>query len=141
MLVVSKFVGKYILRLDVYNKLVFKFFFVFCNKLVEKSLPCSLLLRWQIQKVSLTPNMITYAHFLILLSEFKPNLTNKNIINSIINQVIDCFCFKPRLNNTPMNPNFERSEFWHVALYSIKRHKHLLAVLGENWEMVRIFYA
>jgi len=47
-----------------------------------------------------------------LFFEFKLNFTDKYFINSIINQVIDNFYFKSRLNNTTtMNPNFDSGEF------------------------------
>jgi len=50
-----------------------------------------------------------YLHFLIV-SQFNHNFTDKYFIN-IINKVIYRFCFKPRLNNTSMNPHFESGEF------------------------------
>ena len=53
----------------------------------------------------MTSIMITYAHFL-LDSEFKPNLTDKYFIKSIINQVNGQPCFKSRVNNTLRNTIF-----------------------------------
>jgi len=41
--------------------------------------------------------MIAYAHFFLLVFEFKPNFTNKPFINNIINQVNYQFCFKSKL--------------------------------------------
>lgn len=60
--------------------------------------------------------MIRYACFILLVSEFKHNFTDKYFINYIISQVIDQFRFKSRQNNTLMNPNFENSKFEHTNL-------------------------
>jgi len=57
----------------------------------------------------MTSNMITHSRFLLLV------LKDKHFINNIINQVIDQFCFKSRLN-TYMNHSFESDEFRHINL-------------------------
>ena len=59
--------------------------------------------------------MITNIHFVIFVSYLKPNFTKKYFTNNIIKQVIDQFRFKLRLNNTPINHDFESSE---VDLFS-----------------------
>jgi hypothetical protein len=83
-----------------------------------------------------------YLHLFSYSSlEFKHNLTNKNIISKIINQIIDCFCFKSRLNNIPMNTSFVSIEFGLVPPFSIKRSHKILAELDEEKEHgVQIFY-
>jgi len=60
--------------------------------------------------------MITYAHFVFLVFEFKPNFINKSLINNVINQVTSQFCFESRLNNTPMSPNLESDEVGQINL-------------------------
>jgi len=60
--------------------------------------------------------MITYKHFLLLIFEFKPNFTDKYLINDIINQVKEQFCFKSGLNNTPMDSSFECGDFGNTNL-------------------------
>jgi hypothetical protein len=62
----------------------------------------------------MTSNMITYTHFLLLIFEFKPNFTDKYLINNFINQVINQFCFESRPNNTPLGPSFESIEFGQI---------------------------
>ena len=84
-------------------------------------------------------NMITYAHFILLIFEFKPNFTFKYFINSIINQVFDQFRFKSRLYITPMNPSFESDEFGHTNLKIKCPHAHFLTGFDENMIMVQIF--
>lgn len=44
---------------------------------------------WQVEKVFITLNMITYTHFIVLVFEFEPNITYKCFKDNIINQVID----------------------------------------------------
>jgi len=61
-------------------------------------------------KVFMTLNMISHSYFLLFVFE------NKHFINNIINQVIDQFCFKSRLNNAHMNPSFESGEFGDINL-------------------------
>ena len=50
-------------------------------------------------RVPIRSNMITYAHFLLVVFKFKLNFTNKSLINNVINQVIEQFCFESRPNN------------------------------------------
>ena len=68
----------------------------------------------------LTPNMIVYAHFL-LVYQIKPNLIDKYFINLTINQVTDWFCWKPRVSNTSMNSNFYSGKFEPINL-TLNRH-------------------
>jgi len=57
-----------------------------------------------------------------------------------INQVIKQFLFKPRLNNTPMNPMHLDQWIWTHQL-SIKRpHKHFLTEFDEKRVMEKICY-
>jgi hypothetical protein len=86
--------------------------YLFLSNSIKKSLCYRLMLMQQIKKILMTPNMIIYPHFLLFRSKFKLNLTNKNIIN----QVIYWFYSKSKLNNTPMNHNFESSGFIFVIL-------------------------
>jgi len=51
-----------------------------------------------------------------IVSQFNPNFRDKYYINGIINQVIDIFCFKLRLNNTHISHNFESGEFKRINL-------------------------
>jgi len=60
--------------------------------------------------------MITYAHFFLLVFEFKPNFTDKSLINNVINQVLGQFCFESRPNNIHMNPSLKSSEFGQINL-------------------------
>jgi len=70
----------------------------------------------------MTSNMITYPHFLLLLFllflvfEFKSKFTYKYLINNIINQVVDQFCFESRPNNTSMSSSFENIKFGQINL-------------------------
>jgi hypothetical protein len=59
-------------------------------------------------------NVIAYVHLLVVF-ELKLNFTSKYFINNIINQIIDQFNFKSRLNNTAINSNFENNEFGHTC--------------------------
>jgi hypothetical protein len=107
----------------IYTPLSFFFFFFtiegqrrytiifFLSNSIKKHL-CYRLMLQQNKKILMTPNMIIYPHFLLFRSKFKLNLTNKNIIN----QVIYWFYSKSKLNNTPMNHNFESSGFIFVIL-------------------------
>jgi hypothetical protein len=98
--------AKYLLwsfKLDVYNKLVFKYFFVtnwyikffwlqigHLNHIhIYNVIYGSFNIKVASQKRLTTSNLNTYAHFIPFVVEFKPNLTNKYFINDIINQIID----------------------------------------------------
>lgn len=61
--------------------------------------------------MSIIPNTVTYTHFIILVSNFKLNFTDKCFMNNIINQVIRWFHFKLRPYDTHINISFENNEF------------------------------
>jgi len=53
-------------------------------------------------------NIIIYIHFLLNVSQFNHNFTDKYFINNIINLIINNFCFILRLNNnTSINASFD----------------------------------
>lgn len=58
----------------------------------------------------------------------------------IINQVIDRFRFKPRLNNTLGYSNFVSSEFGSTNFNIKCQHKHFLAEFDKNTLTMRICY-
>jgi len=82
---------------------------------------------WNIEvvdpKAFMTLNMITYTYFFLFVFQFKLNLTDKYFIINIINQVIDQFYLKSKLNNTPVNPNFKSVEFGRINL-TLNIHIH-----------------
>jgi len=84
--------------------------------------------------------MIIYAPFLLFVFELKPNIIYKHLTNNIINKVIDVFCLKTKLNNTPMNLGFENNEFEHTDLTLKVSINIFLTEFDKNKITVHIFF-
>lgn len=76
--------------------------------------------------------MISCKRVILLLFEFKPNLTNKNISKNIMNQAFNEFVSNEDLNITHMNSNFKRHEFEHATIELFSFHYSIIFITYDH---------